>query len=155
ADTKEGETVAVLLLVSCGKRVVEPYGGMTETGADLRANYLLKWEAMRTSKERGDASYDMWGLIGSGIDFFKEGFGGREVTYVGAWDLALDPIGATAFRAGERGRQLYRAARRRLRGENLALPAGPEGDGRGRTRGLATARRARRAMARGGAAPGR
>jgi len=129
ADTKEGETVAVLLLVSCGNRVVEPYGGMTETGADLRANYLLKWEAMRTSRERGAASYDMWGLIGSGIDFFKEGFGGREVTYVGAWDLALDPIGATAFRAGERGRQLYRAARRRLRGENLALPAGPEGDG--------------------------
>jgi lipid II:glycine glycyltransferase (peptidoglycan interpeptide bridge formation enzyme) len=128
ADTQEGETVAVLLLVSCGSRVVEPYGGMTEAGADLRANYLLKWEAMRTSKERGATSYDMWGLIGSGIDFFKEGFGGREVTYVGAWDLALAPLGATAFRIGERGRQLYRAARRRLRGENLALPSAPQTD---------------------------
>jgi lipid II:glycine glycyltransferase (peptidoglycan interpeptide bridge formation enzyme) len=128
ADTKDGETVAVLLLVSCGNRVVEPYGGMTEAGADLRANYLLKWEAMRTSKERGAGSYDMWGLIGSGIDFFKEGFGGHEVTYVGAWDLALAPLGATAFRIGERGRQLYRAARRRLRGENLALPSAPESD---------------------------
>ena len=128
ADTKDGETVAVLLLVSCGNRVVEPYGGMTDAGAELRANYLLKWEAIRTSKERGAVSYDMWGLIGSGIDFFKEGFGGREVTYVGAWDLALSPLGATAFRVGERGRQLYRAARRRVRGENLALPSAPESD---------------------------
>ena len=123
-----GEVQAVLLTVRCGSRVVEPYGGMTGAGADSRANYLLKWEAIRSSKEQGATSYDMWGLIGSGIDHFKAGFGGREVEYVGAWDLALSPMGATAFRAAERGRQLYRAARRRLRGENLALPPGPQSD---------------------------
>ena len=128
ADDASGETQAVLLLVRCGTRVVEPYGGMTEAGAESRANYLLKWEAIRTSKEQGATSYDMWGLIGTGIDYFKAGFGGREVTYIGAWDLALSPVGAAAFRAAERGRQLYRAARRRLRGENLALPPGPDSD---------------------------
>jgi peptidoglycan pentaglycine glycine transferase (the first glycine) len=128
AEDASGEVQAVLLLVRCGSRVVEPYGGMTDAGAESRANYLLKWEAMRTSKEGGATSYDMWGLIGSGIDFFKEGFGGREVEYVGAWDLSLKPVGATVFRAGERGRQLYRAARRRLRGENLAIPAAPGSD---------------------------
>lgn len=128
ADGPSGDVQAVLLLVRCGAHVVEPYGGMTDVGAESRANYLLKWEALRTSRERGATSYDMWGLIGSGIDFFKEGFGGREVEYVGAWDLALSPVGAAAFRAGERGRQLYRATRRRLRGENLALPAAPESD---------------------------
>ena len=125
---KDGEVQAVLLLVRCGTRVVEPYGGMTEAGAESRANYLLKWEAIRSSKEQGATSYDMWGLIGSGIDHFKAGFGGREVEYIGAWDLALSPVGAAAFRAAERGRQLYRAARRRLRGENLALPQGPAAD---------------------------
>jgi hypothetical protein len=31
----------------------------------------------------------MWGLATGGIRHFKEGFGGREVTYVGARDLAL------------------------------------------------------------------
>jgi peptidoglycan pentaglycine glycine transferase (the first glycine) len=129
ADDESGETQAVLLLVRCGTRVVEPYGGMTEAGAESRANYLLKWEAIRTSKEQGATSYDMWGLIGTGIDHFKAGFGGREVSYIGAWDLALSPVGATAFRAAERGRQLFRAARRRARGENLALPPGPEADG--------------------------
>ena len=125
---KDSEVQAVLLLVRCGSRVVEPYGGMSEAGAESRANYLLKWEAIRSSKEQGGTSYDMWGLIGSGIDHFKAGFGGREVEYIGAWDYALSPVGATAFRAAERGRQLYRAARRRLRGENLALPTGPAAD---------------------------
>ena len=129
ADDAQGETQAVLLLVRCGTRVVEPYGGMTDAGAESRANYLLKWEAIRSSREQGATSYDMWGLIGTGIDYFKEGFGGREVTYVGAWDLALSPIGAAVFRLGERGRHLYRALRRRLRGEQLALPAAPGSDG--------------------------
>ena len=125
----EGEVQAVLLLVRCGGAVVEPYGGMTDAGAESRANYLLKWEAIRTSREQGATSYDMWGLIGTGIDHFKAGFGGREVTYIGAWDLALSTPGALAFRAGEEGRRLYRAGRRRLRGEDLALPAAPGADG--------------------------
>jgi lipid II:glycine glycyltransferase (peptidoglycan interpeptide bridge formation enzyme) len=129
ADDANGETQAVLLLVRCGTRVVEPYGGMTDAAADSRANYLLKWEAIRSSREQGATSYDMWGLIGTGIDYFKEGFGGREVTYIGAWDLALSPVGAFVFRMGERGRHLYRALRRRLRGEKLALPAAPGSDG--------------------------
>jgi lipid II:glycine glycyltransferase (peptidoglycan interpeptide bridge formation enzyme) len=124
----EGEVQAVLLTVRCGTRVVEPYGGMTSAGAESRANYLLKWEAIRSSREQGATSYDMWGLIGSGIDHFKAGFGGHEVEYVGAWDYAVSPVGAAAFRAAERGRQLYRAARRRIRGEHLALPTGPGAD---------------------------
>jgi peptidoglycan pentaglycine glycine transferase (the first glycine) len=129
AEKGAGETQAVLLLVKAGTRVVEPYGGMTDAGAESRANYLLKWEAIRTSREQGATSYDMWGLIGSGIDHFKAGFGGREVEYIGAWDIALSPVGATAFRAAERGRQLFRSARRRVRGENLALPPAPGTDG--------------------------
>jgi peptidoglycan pentaglycine glycine transferase (the first glycine) len=128
AEDGAGEVQAVLLTVRCGTRVVEPYGGMTAAGAESRANYLLKWEAIRSSREQGATSYDMWGLIGTGIDHFKAGFGGREVEYIGAWDLPLSPVGAAAFRAAERGRSLFRAARRRLRGENLALPAGPESD---------------------------
>jgi len=39
----DGAPLASLFLVRCGRRVVEPYGGMTASGADLRANYLLKW----------------------------------------------------------------------------------------------------------------
>ena len=70
-----------------GRRVVEPYGGMTAAGAESRANYLLKWEAIRSSREAGATSYDLWGLATGGIAHFKTGFGGREVRYIGAGTL--------------------------------------------------------------------
>jgi lipid II:glycine glycyltransferase (peptidoglycan interpeptide bridge formation enzyme) len=86
---KDGERVATLFHFTCGERVVETYGGMTDAGAELRANYLLKWAAIRDFAQAGFRVYDMWGLATGGIRHFKEGFGGREVEYVGARDLAL------------------------------------------------------------------
>ncbi|MET1232679.1 MAG: peptidoglycan bridge formation glycyltransferase FemA/FemB family protein [Candidatus Limnocylindrales bacterium] len=87
-----GEPVAALMLLECGRRVIEPYGGMTEAGGASRANYLLKWEAIRSSREHGFAIYDLWGVAHPGIERFKAGFGGREVRYVGAWELVVDPL---------------------------------------------------------------
>lgn len=116
ARRPDGAALATLFLVRAGPRVVEPYGGMTEEGGESRANYLLKWEAIRSSREAGATSYDLWGLATGGIAHFKTGFGGREVRYVGAWDLVLDPLGRQAY---ERAQQLrVWVARRRagLRG---------------------------------------
>ena len=112
AQTADGEPLATLFLVRCGPRVVEPYGGMTVAGGDSRANYLLKWEAIRTSREAGATSYDLWGLATGGIAHFKAGFGGREVHYIGAWDLVLDRLGRTVYDTGQRGR-IWLARRRR------------------------------------------
>lgn len=111
AQSSGGEPLATLFLVRCGSRVVEPYGGMTREGGDSRANYLLKWEAIRTSREQGATSYDLWGLATGGIAHFKTGFGGREVRYIGAWDLVLDPLGRQVYQGAQRGRVLW--ARRR------------------------------------------
>ncbi len=97
AEGPDGVGLATLFLLRVGDRVVEPYGGMTEAGAECRANYLLKWEAIRTSREQGATSYDMWGISHEGIEHFKAGFGGREIKYVGAWDLVLDPAGRLAY----------------------------------------------------------
>ena len=104
-----GVVGAVLLLVRCGSRVVEPYGGMTAAGADQRANYLLKWEAIRSSRDQGASSYDTWGLVHPGIRQFKEGFGGREVRLIGAWDLPLSRVGGRTYRLAEGGRRAPRA----------------------------------------------
>ena len=79
AEGPDGVGLATLFLLRVGDRVIEPYGGMTEAGAECRANYLLKWEAIRTSREQGATSYDMWGLSHEGIEHFKTGFGGREI----------------------------------------------------------------------------
>ena len=104
AVAADGTPEAVLFLVRAGTRVVEPYGGMTSAGAVSRANYLLKWEAIRSSKAAGASSYDMWGLVHPGIRQFKEGFGGREVRLIGAFDLDLRPIAARLYRLAERRR---------------------------------------------------
>lgn len=97
AEDESGTGLATLFVLRVGDRVIEPWGGMTQAGADSRANYLLKWEAIRTSRERGARSYDMWGLSHEGIEYFKSGFGGLEIDFVGAWDLVLDPAGRLAF----------------------------------------------------------
>ncbi len=111
AQAADGEPQATLLLVRCGPRVVEPYGGMTAAGADSRANDLLKWEAIRSSREAGATSYDLWGLATGGIAHFKTGFGGREVQYIGAWDLVLSRVGRSAYDVAQRGR-VWMARRR-------------------------------------------
>jgi peptidoglycan pentaglycine glycine transferase (the first glycine) len=112
ASDASGAPQAALFLVRCGTRVVEPYGGMTAAGAESRANYLVKWEAIRTSREQGATSYDMWGLVNPGIAHFKGGFGGREVRTIGAWDLDLRPLGGRLYRLAER---LAAGQRRRQR----------------------------------------
>jgi lipid II:glycine glycyltransferase (peptidoglycan interpeptide bridge formation enzyme) len=127
AQTATGEPVATLFLVRSGPRVVEPYGGMTVAGADSRANYLLKWEAIRSSREQGATSYDLWGLATGGIAHFKTGFGGREVRYIGAWDLVLDPLGRQAYEAAVKGR--VRWARWRHRRSGATAAAGTAGLG--------------------------
>ena len=127
-----------------GTRVVEPYGGMTAAGADSRANYLLKWEAIRTSREAGATSYDLWGLAHAGIDHFKTGFGGREIRYIGAWDLVLDAFGrrtyavaaagpgagrAIAPRPARAGRHDGGGVRGRRRGRRVTVPVRELGPG--------------------------
>jgi peptidoglycan pentaglycine glycine transferase (the first glycine) len=120
AQTAEGEPVATLFLVRAGPRVVEPYGGMTAAGGDSRANYLLKWEAIRSSRERGATSYDLWGLATGGIAHFKTGFGGREVRYIGAYDLTLDPVGRAAYGAALQARVRWARWRHGLSGQGSA-----------------------------------
>ena len=124
AQTADGEPQATLFLVRSGPRVVEPYGGMTVAGGESRANYLLKWEAIRSSREAGATSYDLWGLATGGIAHFKTGFGGREVRYIGAWDLVLDPLGRRAYDLAQRGRVLWARRRHGIAGEANAAAFG-------------------------------
>ena len=129
AEGAGGGAQATLFLVSSGPRVVEPYGGMTARGAEDRANYLVKWEAIRSSRELGATSYDLWGLATPGIAHFKTGFGGREVRYVGAWDLVLDPLGRAAFEVAQRGRVFVARRRHGLSGRGDSSVAANDGAG--------------------------
>ena len=133
----DGTPLASLFLVRCGRRVVEPYGGMTAAGAELRANYLLKWEAIRRAREEGASTYDLWGLAHPGIAHFKAGFGGREVRYVGGWDLVLDPLGRRVYAAAQQARVRWARSRAGL-GASVRTDGGPAAGGAGGDGGDAT-----------------
>jgi lipid II:glycine glycyltransferase (peptidoglycan interpeptide bridge formation enzyme) len=64
------------------------------------ASYLLQWEMMRRARELGSRQHDLWGIAPAGagpehawhgVGLFKRGFGGREVRWVGTWDVVIDP----------------------------------------------------------------
>ncbi len=98
--------------------MAEPSGGMNDEGAETRANYLLKWEAMVEAATAGAQRYDMWGIAHGGIDQFKAGFGGHEVRYPGTFDLQTLPLLRPGILAARRA---WVALARRRRG--LATPA--------------------------------
>jgi lipid II:glycine glycyltransferase (peptidoglycan interpeptide bridge formation enzyme) len=120
---REGERVATLFHFTCGERAVESYGGMTDAGAEARANYLLKWAAIAGFARDGFAVYDMWGLATGGIRQFKEGFGGREIEYVGARDLALRAPADALVRVAVPAYGLAQRVRLRLSGRATAPPS--------------------------------
>ncbi len=118
--TLHGARVAALFHFTCGDGAAEAYGGMTDAGADSHANYLLKWEAMRTFRSEGFASYDLWGIATGGIAQFKEGFGGEQIDYIGARDLPLRPAQDAALRVLLPAYGIAQRARLRLAGHKLS-----------------------------------
>ncbi len=118
--TLEGKRLATLFHFTCGDRVAEAFGGMTDAGAESRANYLLKWASIIGFKAEGFAAYDLWGLATGGIAQFKEGFGGRQIDYVGARDLPLRPAEDAALRLLLPAYGLAQRTRLRLAGRHLA-----------------------------------
>ena len=109
-----GEAAATLMLLDCGDRVLELYGGSSGKRAQDRTNHLVKWEAIRSSRDRGMARYDMWGTDAPGVAWFKSGFGGAERRYIGAWRLITDPRANALLGAAEQGRVALRWLRRRF-----------------------------------------
>nr|WP_272928657.1 peptidoglycan bridge formation glycyltransferase FemA/FemB family protein [Leucobacter luti] len=78
--------VAFLFMAHSGRTAFELYGGMSETGQRLRANYALKWHVIRHMREIGVERYDFGGLINDGVTTFKTGFAGHENLLAGSWD---------------------------------------------------------------------
>ncbi|MGO4383748.1 lipid II:glycine glycyltransferase FemX [Specibacter sp. RAF43] len=89
----DGDTVvAFLWLAASDVTAFELYGGMTDAGSRLRANFALKWLAITTMKERGITRYDFNGLLNDGVSKFKFGFADHEDMLAGTWDKGLSPL---------------------------------------------------------------
>lgn len=86
-----GEPVAFLWLAVSEHTAFELYGGMNDQGQQLRANYTLKWEAIRQMKKWGIKRYDFNGLLNDGVSTFKQGFADHEDMLAGTFDKPLSP----------------------------------------------------------------
>lgn len=89
ATVDDDGPVAFLWLAASRTTAFELYGGMTDRGQQLRANYTLKWHAITAMKAAGVRRYDLNGLLNDGISTFKRGFASHETTLVGSADLPL------------------------------------------------------------------
>jgi peptidoglycan pentaglycine glycine transferase (the first glycine) len=112
------EALSAVLLARHAGRGYNLFAGRSGAHPDLKANELAHWRAISGCAEAGMVDYDLWGVPPAGagrehpwygIGHFKEGFGGREVDYAGAWQIVLSE-------AGSRLLALERKARRGIRG---------------------------------------
>jgi lipid II:glycine glycyltransferase (peptidoglycan interpeptide bridge formation enzyme) len=111
-ETADGVATATILLLGWGSRIIDLYGGTTDEGRRTRANYSIKWEAIKAAMAAGYSWYDLWGLPNDAVSDFKSGWGGREVHWIGSWDLVLNPLGRHVFEGAVAARSRWLRMRR-------------------------------------------
>ena len=89
---KGSEPVSFLWLAISEATAYELYGGMTEQGQSLRANYALKWHAIKKSKEWGIDRYDFGGMVAGGVANFKQGWSDHSTEFAGTFDYPMSPL---------------------------------------------------------------
>jgi len=94
------ETVAGLFIARFARTAWYLYGASSSQQREAMPNHLLQWEAMRWAIAQGCTTYDLWGapteMVESdalwGVWRFKEGFGARVASHIGAFDFAPSPL---------------------------------------------------------------
>lgn len=107
----DGEPTAFLWLAISADTALELYGGMNDTGHDLRLNYALKWHAIRKCREWGLTRYDFGGLLDGGVTTFKMGWATGETDMAGTFDKPL----SVRYGAWHRGLPLAKKTVRTLK----------------------------------------
>jgi lipid II:glycine glycyltransferase (peptidoglycan interpeptide bridge formation enzyme) len=111
------EALAAVLVACHSGRAYSLFAGRTGEHPELMGNDLAWWTAMTSSAEAGCKDFDLWGVPppGAGRDhpwyglgFFKAEFGGEEVAYAGAWEVAISDAGSKLL-------GLEKSARSRIR----------------------------------------
>jgi lipid II:glycine glycyltransferase (peptidoglycan interpeptide bridge formation enzyme) len=82
------------------------------------ASYAVQWAMMGEARAQGATRHDLWGVAPAnagtdhpwhGVGLFKKGFGGREVTWAGSWEIVIDPLVYRLRSAAARLRRRNRA----------------------------------------------
>jgi len=92
--------VATVLNLYAGTTAYYPYGASSVKAHGTSATEGLMWHSMMEAKRAGMVTYDLWGILAKedkshpywGYTFFKNGFGGELVEYIGSYDLPFTPL---------------------------------------------------------------
>ena len=95
-----GQAVGAVVIFRFAGRAWYIHGMSLDEHREKMFNYRLQWEAMVHAKAAGCHTYDMWGAPDTfneqdplwGVYRFKDGFGGRVVRTLGAWDFPTRPL---------------------------------------------------------------
>lgn len=96
----EGQAVGAVVIFRFAGRAWYIHGMSLNEHREKMFNYRLQWEAMVRAKAAGCHTYDMWGAPDTfieedplwGVYRFKDGFGGRVLRTLGAWDFPTRPL---------------------------------------------------------------
>lgn len=87
------------LIIFSGNQGIYHFAATADYMRNIPASYILQWEAIRETKKRGLRYYNLWGGIADssnhshpwyGLTLFKQGFGGKTISYQHALDLPID-----------------------------------------------------------------
>lgn len=96
----DGQAVGAVVIFRFAGRAWYIHGMSLDDHREKMFNYRLQWEAMLQARQAGCHTYDMWGAPDIfneedplwGVYRFKDGFGGRVVRTLGAWDHPTRPL---------------------------------------------------------------
>lgn len=101
AKHPQGQIISIWFIVMFKDTFTYLYGASDHEYRQLMGNNLLAWEAIRMGKQLGYKVFDFGGTYSNitntkdprfGVHRFKAGFNPQHVTYVGTFDLVLEPF---------------------------------------------------------------
>lgn len=119
----QGKVLTAWILFKYKDTLYYPYGASSREHPEVMASNLIMWEAMRLGKSWGAKSFDLWGSLGPdpdpkdpwyGFHRFKEGYGGELASFVGTYDLLIDPNKYKLFRLVDRWRWRFLRLKKKL-----------------------------------------
>ena len=95
----QNQTLSAYMLFVLKDKLFYPYGSSLAVHKEVMAQNLLMWETIKFGRSLSLKSFDMWGCLGPdaretdngyGFHYFKQGYGGQLVQFVGTYDLVIN-----------------------------------------------------------------
>lgn len=93
-----------------------PYGASSNEHREVMASNFMMWEAIKFGKRLGLKKFDMWGALSESPDVkdpwygfhrFKSGYAPRHVTFMGSYDLVINPALYEIYKIVDKLRWFY------------------------------------------------